>query len=99
MPNIQFNYLYRDAGNYKSYHSLIFANKEKLSLEFVQEEITKNLIDGDYFLPLKWQVPLIYKHPYDPELDHDWYEVESVEYTEEAVTEERDIGEFLLALK
>lgn len=99
MPNIQFNYLYRDAGNYKSYGSLIFANKEKLSLEFIQEQVTNHLIDGDYFLPQKWQVPFIYKHPYDPELDHDWYEVESVEYTEEAITEEKDIKDFLALLQ
>jgi len=32
MPNIKFNYLYRDAGNYKHYGSVIFASPNDLSL-------------------------------------------------------------------
>jgi hypothetical protein len=61
----------------------------------IEKTIVEQLIDQLWFLPTKWKVPLIYHHPYDPELDHDWYEFESVEYIEETATEENDIIEFL----
>ncbi len=33
--NIQFNYIYRDAGNYKVFGYVVFANPQELSLEFI----------------------------------------------------------------
>jgi hypothetical protein len=32
MPNIKFNYLYRDGGNYKNYSSVIFRNPTNTDL-------------------------------------------------------------------
>lgn len=94
MLNIQFNYLYRDAGNYKTYGSVIFSNKENLSIEFIKESILKKLIDQEYFVPKKWNVPLLSLVSYDAELDHEWYEFVGVVYTQENV-EGEDIQEFL----
>ncbi len=95
LPNIQLNYLYRDAGNYKIYHLLVFSNKHSLDLELIEATIRKHLIEGEYFIPEKWNVPIIQTYAYDTDLDHDWYEFEGVEYTEEASLEEKDIKEFL----
>jgi hypothetical protein len=97
--NIKFNYLYRDAGNYKSFHSIVFGNPFSLDISIIEEQIVASLIEEEYFLPQQWNVPLIYKLPHDPALDHDWYEFESISSTEEEVTEEFTIDVFLNNLK
>ncbi len=95
--NIQFNYLYRDAGNNKVYHSLVFSNNGSLELQQIQESIVAKLIEGEFFIPQKWNVPLINVYAHDADLDHDWYEFEGVECTEEVTSEGIDIKEFLSA--
>ncbi len=54
--NILFNYLYRDGGNYKQFHSEIFTNHNNLTLEEISNRIQDQLIDGEYFYPLKWEL-------------------------------------------
>lgn len=43
---IKFSYLYRDAGNYKQYGSVVLDNPDNLSLEEIEKQIRANLIDG-----------------------------------------------------
>ena len=93
--NIKFNYLYRDAGNYKSYGSVVFSNKNCLKTEEVNSKITFCLISGEFFIPSKWKIPLIYIFPYDNDLDHEWYEFEYCEYSLDQFTDLRTIDEFL----
>ena len=69
--NTKISYMYRDADNYKIYHS------EVLSGEISQqqiEEITACLNDGEYFIP--HQVGLAEKR-FDTitESDHPWFEL------------------------
>ena len=42
MDNIKFDYLYRDAGNYKQWAGVVFSNTDALELE----EVTKSLRDA-----------------------------------------------------
>lgn len=84
MLNIKFNYLYRDAGNYKLYGSVIFSNPNNLSLAEVESKIRARLIDGEFFNPDKWSIPRLAFEEHDRELDHDWHEFESVELTNES---------------
>jgi len=93
--NIKFNYLYRDAGNYKEFDSLIFTNKDSLSIEYIELTIRKKLIEGEYFIPEKWNVPRLSFGNYSPELDHDYHEFESVEQTNGIPSGKCDISEFL----
>ena len=97
--NIKFNYLYRDSGNYKSFNSIILGNPSSLDLKTVEEQIIEHLIEEEYFIPQKWNVPLINKFAYDSEWDHDWYEFESIEYTEEGITAEITVDAFLNNIK
>ena len=46
MPNIKFSYLYRDAGNYKNYGEVIFANPDEMPIEEVEILIKSKLIYG-----------------------------------------------------
>ncbi len=84
MPNIKFSYLYRDAGNYKNYGQVIFANPNNLSLEQVTELIKSKLIDGQWFYAKEWGMPDLHFDRWDEELDHGFHEFEGVEFTEEA---------------
>jgi len=93
--NIKFNYLYRDAGNYKEFSDVVFANKDSKSLQEIELTIRKNLIEGEFFIPEKWNVPRLSFENYSPELDHDYHEFESVEITDENPTENKDILAFI----
>lgn len=83
MPNIKFSYLYRDAGNFKNYGQVIFANPNNLSLEQVMELIKAKLIDGQWFYAKEWGLPDLHFDKWDEELDHGFHEFEGVEFTNE----------------
>jgi len=87
--------LYRDAGNYKEFGEIIFTNQDSKSLEEIELAIRKNLIEGEFFIPEKWNIPRLSFENYLPELDHDYHEFESVEITDENPTENTDIAVFL----
>jgi len=93
--NIKFNYLYRDAGNYKIYDEIIFANQNSHSLQEIELIIRKNLIEGEFFIPEKWQIPRLDLGSYSSELDHDYHEFESLEFTDENQNANCDISYFL----
>ena len=92
---IRLNYLYRDAGNYKEYGEMIFTNKDSKSIEEIELVLRKNLIEGEFFIPEKWNIPRLSFENYLPELDHDYHEFESLELTNESSTENCDISSLL----
>lgn len=93
--NIRINYLYRDAGNYKEFGFIIFENPTGISVENITYKIEEKLIDGEFFNPSDWQFPLINSQVFDSELDHDWYEFQSVRLTNEYSTDNRTVDDFL----
>lgn len=95
LNNIKFEYMYRDAGNYKQYGETVFGNPENLSIDSVKNKIVESLIDNEYFDPSVWGIDNIAAYPYDPELDHDWYEFNDVNLSNSEPTDDRTIGEFL----
>lgn len=84
--NILFSYLYRDAANYKSYHTEVFTNNTGLSLNHIEDAIRKKLIDGSWFYVHQWGLKDLHTHPWDNELDHTWHEFESIEETTDSPT-------------
>jgi len=97
--NIQFNYLYRDAGNYKLFGYEVFSNPEGIPIREIETTITANLIDGEYFDPLKWEVKPLTFSEWDDDLDHFWNEFESIEATPTPVTSKKSLKEFLDTIK
>lgn len=95
MPNIQLNYRYRDGANYKQIGFVIFKNDMEISIENATAKIYPKLISNEFFIPKDWGFPHLHFHPYDPEIDHEWNEFESFEFTDNQPTDEREIGEFL----
>ena len=74
--NIEFSYLYRDAGNFKNFGTVVFANKNQTSLEKLNEMIKQRLVDEMFFDAVNTSVPSLFFDDYDEELDHDWHEFE-----------------------
>lgn len=95
LHNIKFEYMYRDAGNYKQYGETVFGNPENQSIDSIKNKIAESLIDNEYFDPSVWGIDCIAAYPYDPELDHNWYEFVDVTLSEDELTDDRIIGEFL----
>lgn len=82
MPNIQFNYLYRDGGNYKDWGSVVFANPDNYSLPEAETIIKPKLIDETFFYAEEWGLPNL---RWDIGIDDPtWHEFVSLEFTDEA---------------
>lgn len=97
--NIQFNYQYRDAGNYKIYGSIILSNPANRSLGELDLEIKWHLISEWYFDPDKLGIPRLQHESWNSELDHTWNEYSRIEYTSESSDIYLSIDLFLEKLK
>lgn len=86
MLNIRFNYLYRDANDYKLYGSEVFSNKRGLRLSDVEGLIRLSLIDGRFFYPAEWNLPLLYSEDGWVMEETDWCEFLGLEETTDAAT-------------
>ena len=95
MKNIQLNYRYRDADNYKQFGAVVFSNPRGMSVEEATALLLPKLISEEFFIPDDWGLPRLHASPYNPEVDHEWHEFEEFEETEEDITDGREIREFL----
>jgi len=98
--NIRFEYLYRDAGNFKNWGEVIFSNKKKLDAKVLEAKAREVLIDRDYFVATIANVPSLNFKEYVELLDHGWHEFSSFEECNEKPDDLffRDIGDFVRAL-
>ncbi|SFU01728.1 hypothetical protein SAMN04489724_3324 [Algoriphagus locisalis] len=95
MKNIKLTYRYRDAHNYKQFGAVVFSNPTGLTVEEATVLLLPKLISEEFFVPQDWGLPGLHAAPYNPAVDHEWHEFEDFEETDESVTDEREIGEFL----
>lgn len=95
--NIKFNYLYRDAGNYKEFGSVVFTVANQTDLGCLDRKIRDALIDREFFVAGAVNVPNLQKLPWDDEIDHSWHEYEGLEFTNEPCDDhaQRDIDTFV----
>lgn len=85
--NLEFKYFYRDAGNFKSFGSVIVANPDSLAAEDADSRLRECLIDRMYFVAEFVQLPTLFPSPRIESLDHSWHEFESVEETVSSPTD------------
>lgn len=92
-----FSYLYRDAGNFKNFASVVLSNTQQRPLAELEQALRSKLIDGLYFNAAQVNLPSVFFDDYDDELDHDWHEFESLELADVTVIEvpERDISSLI----
>jgi hypothetical protein len=76
MPNIKFNYLYRDSSNYKKFKSVIFSNPDDVELSELEALIKSKLIDETWFYADQWNLPEIFTDIVDFRIDPTWHEFE-----------------------
>jgi hypothetical protein len=98
MPNIKFNYLYRDGANYKNYSFAIFPNPQKISIEYLQKIINSKLIEEAWFYADQWQLPDLHFIKWNNEFDHTYHEFESIEYTDDSPNTLLTLAEFIRAI-
>ena len=99
--NIRFEYLYRDAGNFKNWGEIIFSNKNNYDADYLEKQVRAVLIDKEFFSTNKANIPNLQFHQYILSLDHDWHEFYSFQLSSEKTTDlyTRDIVEFIESLK
>ena len=77
--NTSFEYLYRDAANYKIFETIVLCGALRI------DEITPFLHEGEFFIPSR--VGLIDLQPsVKTEFDHGWHEIVEVKPSDEEVT-------------
>lgn len=98
--NIEFEYLYRDAGNFKNWKEIIFSNPSNVTIETLTQCARRVLIDESYFVAKKADIPDLHSSKYDTDLDHGWHEFSSFSATSEPPNDQqgRTIEDFLTAL-
>lgn len=99
--NICFEYLYRDAGNFKNWGVVIFSNKNNSDARYLEQQAIKVLIDREFFVAYKADVPNLHFKEYVESLDHDWHEFHSFKPSTDRPNDScsRDIVEFIESLK
>lgn len=75
---------------------MVFKKSSDVELSEFKKIIQSKLIDAEFFIPEKWSIPRLATFPFDPELDHQWYEFDSIELTDEPATDNRSIEKFLV---
>lgn len=73
--NLRFEYLYRDAGNFKQWGEVVFTNRDGVSPQDIKDTLSAVAIDGLYFYAHKVGLPDLHFEKHNSELDHDWHEV------------------------
>jgi len=111
IPNVCVTYMYRDAGNYKNFGELVFANPRHLTVDQIWVEARdalRGVIDffGEpMFRPERMSLPTVFLYSLPSysrnDDDHDWHELCSVEETNDPVTQSdlQTIEEFLGVLR
>lgn len=55
--NVRFEYLYRDAGNFKNWGEVIFSNPLNFNIKFIALMAEKILIEQPYFVAINAGIP------------------------------------------
>jgi len=94
--NVRLIYLYRDAGNYKSWAEVIFANPDKLTLLEIEQRLRHVLFQTTFFVASQVQLREVFLYsPGDAKFDDIcFHEFDSVESSSEEPTDTRTIKEF-----
>lgn len=99
--NIRFEYLYRDAGNFKNWGELVFSNPHNINVDIVTSTAENQLIEKSYFVASKASVPDLYFKEFNEQLDHGWHELHRFVISEETPNDPlgRNIEEFIKSLE
>ena len=103
--NILFEYLYRDAGNWKQHGQTVFTNTGEIPLANIEARIRASLEDGGWFIAEMVDLETCFIGDHDTEDDHPWHEFERVSESDLPASDPafcgscRDIAQLLQALE
>lgn len=99
--NVRFEYLYRDAGNFKRWGEVVFFNANNIGQDTLAAICGAALpLDSIYFLPDQVGVPNLHFEDWIDSLDHDWHEIHSFQLCDDLPNDlqMRDIDLFIQSL-
>jgi len=99
--NIRFEYLYRDAGNFKRWGDVVFSNTKDNTPEKLEQRAREVLIDHEFFVAESAGVPSMKFDEHIDALDHDWHCFSRFVPTIETPNDKagRDVEDFIEMLK
>jgi hypothetical protein len=101
--NIEFEYRYRDWGNFKKYGAVVFENKHRVTVDEVCQRVLRASTDGQFFDASHLGIPELFfrDFPFDPDLDHGLHEFVEASETELPANDvpNRDILDLLLEME
>lgn len=100
MPNIQFNYQYRDAHGSKRCREVIFGNPDSLELEQIQLKLEQAFWETEFFIAQQIRIPEAFLYldgSLDANIDHCFHHLDSLTITSCPPTDTygRSIREFV----
>ena len=106
MANILFEYLYRDASNWKQYGQAVFTNIGEIPLADIEAQIRATLHDGEWFIAEMVDLETCFIGDHDTDDDHPWHEFHAVSETDLPPSDpafmdgpHRDIAQFIRAME
>ncbi|HXQ26789.1 MAG TPA: hypothetical protein VN822_10310 [Candidatus Acidoferrales bacterium] len=103
MDNIKFNYLYRDAGNYKNWAEVVFSNPDRLTVEATTKALRDAFLQDGLFIAHQVRVPETFFSTEGDATsdDHCFHEFDTVEISLEIPNDphKRSISQFIAEVK
>ena len=81
--NLRMDYLYRDAGNYKNWGEVVFANPNRVPAIDAEKLVVAELFERQYFFAESVGLPDLHFPEHNLELDHCLHEFHAIAETEE----------------
>lgn len=97
--NVSFEYLYRDASNYKNWGEVVLETTSGLDVAELERQIQRALIDGQNFVAEDVGVPTLYFAARDETIDHGWHEYAGLSWTDDTATQQGSIEQFISRLQ
>jgi hypothetical protein len=103
MNNVKFNYLYRDAGNYKKWGKVVFSNPNKLTLEWMTKNLQQAFSQECLFNAGQIRIPecFLFAKGHATTDDHCFHEFDTVELSLESPSDlhSRSMDQFIGEIK
>jgi hypothetical protein len=98
--NVSFEYLYRDASNYKD-NGWIVLQGDRMSVREANKRLSSAFDSGLYFIADQIDIPEVFLWKLYPvsDDDHCWHEFEGLERTTAQATDPRSLTEFVEAVE
>lgn len=101
--NIEFQYLYRDWGNFKNFGSLVFENRSRLAIDEIRRRVERTMDSDRTFVASRLKMPELFFRdiPFNPQFDHGFHEFFDTLETELTPNDpaDRDILDLLVELE